>query len=152
MSLIRTPAIPSEQQDAGTSLSVEDLAVRVRLASMWTAMLFLFAYVDIFGLFRPDVRAELDAGRMAGFDVGEAFLLGVTGYITPACLMVAATVVARPALARTANLVLAPLYALTIVGGAVGEWWYYVVGSALEAALLVGITVTAWRWGRSPTV
>ena len=149
MSLTQRPAVPLDREDARASDLIEELTVRVRLAAMWTAMLFLFAYVDIFGVFRPDVRAELDAGRMAGFDVGEAFLLGVTGYIAPACLMVAATVVLRRTWARTANLVLAPIYAVTIIGGAVGEWWYYVAGSAFEVALLAGITVTAWRWGRA---
>lgn len=149
MSLTQRPTVPVDEEGVTPSFRIDDLTLRVRLASMWTAMLFLFAYVDIFGLYRPDVRAELDAGRLAGFDVGQAFLLGVTGYIAPACLMVAATVVLGPTRARTANLVLAPIYAVTIVGGAVGEWWYYVAGSALEVALLAGITVTAWRWGRA---
>jgi hypothetical protein len=38
------------------------------------------------------------------------------------------------------------------VAGAVGEWSYYVVGSAVEVALLVGIAAYAWSWPkRSPS-
>lgn len=41
--------------------------------------------------------------------------------------------------ARMANIVLAAVHLPTIVGGAVGEWNYVILGSAIEAALLVGV-------------
>jgi hypothetical protein len=37
------------------------------------------------------------------------------------------------------NVALAALYALTIVGSAVGEWGYFVLGSTAEAVLLVAV-------------
>ena len=40
--------------------------VRLKIASLWTSMLFVFAYVDIFGLYRPDIQAAVEAGRSAG--------------------------------------------------------------------------------------
>jgi hypothetical protein len=30
--------------------------VRVKIAALWTSMLFIFAYVDLFSLYRPDFR------------------------------------------------------------------------------------------------
>jgi hypothetical protein len=38
------------------------------------------------------------------------------------------------------------LYALTIIAGAIGEWNYYILGSAVEMALLAAIVYFAWTW------
>jgi hypothetical protein len=42
--------------------------------------------------------------------------------------------------------VLAALYAVTIIGSAVGEWGYFVLGSAIEVALLGALVYHAWTW------
>jgi len=109
---------------------------RLRLSALWTSLLFVFAYVDLFSLYRADVRADIARGELAGFAIGPGFLLGVTLYIVPAALMVCLTLVIAPRLARIANLCLAPLYAVTVVAAAVGEWSYYVLASGVELALL----------------
>jgi len=44
------------------------------------------------------------------------------------------------------NIVVATVYAVTIIGGAVGEWSYYVLGSAAEAILLAVVVHHAWTW------
>ena len=61
-------------------------------------------------------------------------------------LMVFGALVLPAAVDRIANLVLAGLYALTIVAGAIGEWSYYVLGSVIEVALLAGVVYYAWTW------
>ncbi len=44
---------------------------RVTIAALWASMLFVFAYLDVFGLYRADVRADLEAGDLAGFSIGQ---------------------------------------------------------------------------------
>jgi predicted ferric reductase len=41
------------------------------------------------------------------------------------------------------------VYALTIIAGAIGEWSYYILGSAVEVALLAAIVYYAWTWPRA---
>ena len=124
--------------------------VRIKISALWTAMLFVFAYVDIFGLYRPDVRADLEAGEVGGFDIDQAFLVGTTAYVLIPSLMVFATLVLRPHVCRIANVALGVIYGLTIVASAVGEWTYYVVGSVIELALLATIVYYAWTWPKRP--
>ena len=128
----------------------QDLTVnsRIKISALWTAMMFVFAYVDIFSFFRADIRADIEAGQVYVFEIGEGFLLGVTIYVLVPTLMVFASLVMRAARARMVNVVLAGVYALTIVGGAVGEWGYYVLGSAVEVALLAGIVYYSVTWPR----
>lgn len=139
--------------DQRTSTGLDDppVPVRLRLALLWVAMLLVVAYVDVFMFFRADVlEAALD-GEVSGtaFAVGQGFLVGALGYVLPAILMVVASLYLRARALRTTTLVLAPLYAASIVWFCVGETWvYYLTGSAVEVVLLVAITATAWRWRR----
>lgn len=131
-----------------TRLRPFHMNVRVKISALWTAMLFVFAYVDLFSLYRPDFRADIEAGEVSGFQIGEGFLLATTLYIVIPSLMVFGSLVLRPGVNRIVNTVLGTAYALTIIAGAFGEWSYYVLGSAVEVALLGGIVYYAWTWPR----
>jgi hypothetical protein len=124
--------------------------VRIKISALWTAMLFVFAYVDLFSLYRPDFRADLEAGEVGGFTINQSFLLGTTVYVVIPGLMVFGTLVLPPRVDRIANLALSTVYALTIIAGAIDEWNYYVFGSAIEVALLAGIVYYAWTWPKGP--
>jgi hypothetical protein len=120
--------------------------VRIKLSALWTSMLFVFAYVDLFSLYRRDFRADLEAGEVSGFTINQSFLLGTTLYVVLPSLMVFLALVLRPRVSRIANITLGIVYALTIIAGAIGEWGYYVLGSAIEVALLAAIVYYAWTW------
>ena len=122
---------------------------RVVLSALWLAMLVVFAYVDIFGFYRADVlEAALDGEvGSTGLAVNQTFLALTTVYVLLPTLMIVLSLVlpARPL--RVVSLILAPVYALTIIGSCLGEtWWYYLLGSAVEVVLLLVIVRTAWLW------
>ena len=137
---------------AGTTFETFDVNVRIKISALWTAMLFVFAYVDIFSHYRPDFRADLEAGEIGGFTVNQSFLLGTTLYVVIPSLMLVGALVLRPRVNRIANIALSAVYALTIIAGAIGEWSYYILGSAIEVALLASVVYYAWTWPRrAPT-
>lgn len=134
----------------GAGFASSPVNVRIKIAAAWTSMLFVFAYVDLFSLYRSDIRADLDAGEVSGFDVNQSFLLGTTAYVIVPSLMVFLTLILRPRVNRMANIALAILYAVTVIAGAVDEWNYYILGSAIEVALLAAVVYYAWTWPRQP--
>ena len=123
--------------------------VRIKISALWTTMLFVFAYIDIFGLFRPDVRAEIEAGQVGGFTINQSFLLGTTVYVAVPILLIFGSLVLPAKASRIANVSLSIIYALTIVAASIGEWGYYILGTVIEVALLAAIAYYAWTW---PTV
>jgi len=133
---------------AETRFESSNVNVRIKISALWTSMLFVFAYVDLFSLYRRDVRADLEAGEIGGFTVNQSFLLGTTAYVVIPSLMVFCALILRPRVNRIANIALAIAYALTIIAGAIGEWNYYILGGAIEVALLAGIVYYAWAWPR----
>jgi hypothetical protein len=72
---------------AATKLQPSPVNVRVKLSALWASMLFVFACVDLFSLYRPDFRADIEAGEVAGFAVNQTFLLGTTAYVVIPSLM-----------------------------------------------------------------
>jgi hypothetical protein len=131
---------------AETRFEPSNVNVRIKISALWTAMLFVFAYVDLFSLYRPDFRSDLEAGEVGGFTVDESFLLGTTAYVVIPSLMVFLALVLRPRINRIANIALGVVYVLSIIAGAIGEWNYYILGSAIEVALLAAIVYYAWTW------
>ena len=131
---------------AETKLEPFNVNVRIKISALWTSMLFLFAYVDLFSLYRPDFRADLEAGEISGFTINQSFLLGTTVYVLIPSLMVFVALILRPRVNRIANIALGIVYALTIIAGAIGEWSYYILGSAVEVALLAAVVYYAWTW------
>jgi len=123
--------------------------VKLVLCALWIAMLFVFAYVDIFGFLRADVlKAALD-GKVAttGFTINQVFLTFTLIYILLPTLMVVLSLLLKPRVNRITNIVVSVLYIITIIGSAIGETWaYYFLGSAIEVILLVAIARTAWKW------
>ncbi len=133
---------------AETEFEACSVNVRIKISALWASMLFVFAYVDLFSFYRPDFRADLEAGKVAGFTVGQSFLVGTTAYVVIPSLMVFLALVLRPRVNRITNIVLGLVYALTIIAGAIGEWNYYILGSAIEVAQLAAVAYYAWTWPR----
>ena len=119
---------------------------RIKIAALWVSMMFVYVYVDLFSLYRADVRADIEAGEISAFTIGQGFLLGATIYILVPSLMLFLSLVLPARVTRTANIVLAALYAVTVAGSAIGEWNYYILGSLTEVGLLAGVIYYAWTW------
>lgn len=119
---------------------------RLKISALWTAMLFVFAYLDLFSLYRPDVRAEIESGKISAFTINQTFLFATTIYVVIPSLMIYLTLVMPQRQNRIINIVVAALYAITIAGGAIGEWNYFILGGVIECVLLAVVIYHAWTW------
>jgi Family of unknown function (DUF6326) len=149
------PALAGNEGGANVSSAssriFEDVKVGVRckIAALWIAMLFLFAYGDIFGFFSPGQIEEVMAGEISGIAITQVFLFAVSLYIAVASVMVFFSLVLSPTVNRWTNIVLPSLYVVFIVAAAVGETSaYYWLLSVAESALLLLIVWYAWTWPR----
>ena len=86
-------------------------------------MLFVFAYVDIFGFYRVDVLDAALDGRVATTDlkVDQFFLTGTLIYIAVPILMVVLSLLLKPRVNRIVNIVLSLLYMMSIIASAIGR-------------------------------
>jgi hypothetical protein len=123
------------------------VGVRLKISSLWIAMLFFFAYGDIFGFFKPGQIADVISGEVSGIKITQAFLLGASIYIAVASLMVFLSLALRPRVSRWTNIVLPVLFIVSIVVSVIGETWaYFIFLSISEIGVLLLIIWYAWRW------
>ncbi|MEX0834875.1 MAG: DUF6326 family protein [Nitriliruptor sp.] len=137
----RAIATPAEPQ----------LPVQAKLAAAWTSFMFLYAYVDILGLYLPGVVDDILAGIVWEFDISQAWATGALTLVAIPILMVTLSAPLPMRANRTTNFVVAPVYVLVSAGNALGETWTYYYGLAigLEVAILALIIRTAWTWPRA---
>ena len=128
--------------------SLEDVkvGVRTKISALWIAVLFLFAYGDIFGFFQPGQIEEVISGEISGIEITEVFLFATSAYVAIASVMVFLSLVLPPRIDRWANIVLPILYIASIVASVFGESAYFYFLSVVESALLLVIVWYAWRW------
>lgn len=94
---VSSPKIPvastGEAQYQNTPVNV-----KVVLSALWVAMLFLFAYVDMFGFFRADVLNAALKGEVGstGLAANQVFLTATLIYILLPSLMVVLSLLLTP--------------------------------------------------------
>jgi hypothetical protein len=133
--------------------ALEDVPVpvKLKLAALWTATMFLFAYGDIYTVYRAEKVREILGGEIAGIEVTQAFLIAASVYVAIPSVMVFLSLVLRPRVSRWTNLAVGAVYALTIIASAIGEGWAYSIFlSVVEVALVLLIVWFAWNWPRRP--
>lgn len=112
-----------------SSRVLEDVKVGVRLkmSALWIAILFLFAYGDIFGFFKPGQIGDVISGQVSGIKITQVFLLGASVYIAIASVMIFLSLVLKPTVCRWTNIV-------------------FIFLSIAEIGLLLLIVWYAWKW------
>jgi hypothetical protein len=152
--VMRTPQSHTARENPPSQSTLEDLRmpVRAKLAAAWTSFMFLYIYVDYFGLYKPGFLDDLLARVVFGFDITPTLLTIFLALIAIPALMVMLSMTLPARVNRTINLVVATLYIPVSVFNAVGESWdwafFYGLSIGLEVLLLAFILRSAWTWPR----
>jgi hypothetical protein len=58
------------------TMELEDTKVstKVKISAIWVAILFIFAYVDIFAFYKPGMIAGIQAGKVFMFQITQTFV------------------------------------------------------------------------------
>lgn len=123
--------------------------VRWKLSALWTAVMFLYVYVDILFFYKPGTIDDILVGRVWEFDITPGWALGALILMTIPILMVVVSLMASAHLARWANLVVGSVFVVVSIGNVIDETWAFIwFGAAVETALLALVVRHAWSWSR----
>lgn len=133
---------------------LEDIKVnlKLKLAALWTSFMFLYTYVDYFGLYMPGKIADILVGKVFTFEISYVFLLIAMIFVAIPVLMIFFSV-ALPAKAnRLTNVIVAAVLIPYMLFNLVGDAWVHMYfAAAVEVALLCLIICSAWKWSRIET-
>jgi len=134
--------------------TLEDIKVnvKIKLATLWTSLMFLIIYLDYFALYMPGVIKDILIERVFVFDISQGFLLAALAMVTIPALMIFISAVLPAKVNRWVNVIIAatniPLLLFNLAGEA---WVHMVIGAVLEVVLLCLIIRYAWKWPRIET-
>lgn len=130
--------------------------VKVKLALLWVALMFLYIYNDIFSMYQPGHVADLFEGHLDGVQFTQTLLFGAALLMALPSFMVLLSLILKAKVNRLVNVVVGAFHILILIGTQfVGEgetWFYWRVNELLEAIFLVIIIWTAWKWPASKTI
>ena len=142
----------STPRPTATALDDQPIPVRTKLAAAWTSFMFLYAYVDIIGFYKPGVVDDILAGVVFEFDISPTLLTIMLASVAIPALMVMLSMTLPAPVNRATNLVVASLYIPYSMFNAAGESWdwafFYGLSIGLEVLLLAFILRSAWAWPR----
>lgn len=139
----------TEQKTSQNELEDIKVGVKLKLAALWTCFMFLYIYVDYFGLYMTGYLKGVIDGKMWLFDITPtALLIGLISVSIPA-IMIVISVTLPAKISRMTNIIFAVLYIPYSLFNLVGEFWMHMMyGAAVEVVLLLLIINYAWKWPR----
>jgi hypothetical protein len=121
--------------------------VKLVLAALWTSFMFLYIYVDHFGLYKPGYIEGVLAGKVWQFQITDAFLLGGLASVSIPALMIFFSAALPSKANRWTNLIVATLYVPFTLFNLAGEAYYFLIfGAVVEVVLLLLVIWYAWTW------
>ena len=132
--------------------TMEDIKVnlKLKLATLWASFMFLYIYVDYFGLYMPGKIEDILKGKVFVFDITQEFLLAAFVSVTIPALMIFLSVALPAIVNRWANIIIAALYIpYTLFNLSGTNWMHMVFGAVVEVVLLCIIIRYAWKWPRT---
>jgi len=128
------------------------VSTQLKLASLWTSLMFLYIYVDYFHLYMPGKLADIQNGRVYVFDITPGFLSVALVSLTISALMIFLSVVLPAAINRKLNMIIATIYIPYTLYNLAGEAWLHMIFGAVVEVVLLGLIIGyAWKWPKSET-
>ena len=131
------------------SNSLEDIPVniKIKLAGIWTSVMFLYIYADYFSLYKEGNLEEIMSGEIVGFDINQTWLLSVMILMSISSVMIFLSLILNAKTNRMTNIIVGIFQILVLIAAVIGESnYYYIYATILETMLLLLIIRYAWKW------
>ncbi len=120
--------------------------VKIKLAGIWTSVMFCYIYADYFGLYVPGRLHQMLGGTMPPLGpVSQWVLLGTSTVLAIPAVMIFLSLVLKPRLNRALNIGFGITYTLIILV-TMWDWWFYICYGVIEITLTVLAVCYAWTW------
>jgi hypothetical protein len=133
-----------------TRLGLEDLRVnvRIKLATLWTAVMFCYIYADYFDLYAPGTLRSMQEGQGPIGPTTPETLLAASFVLAIPSLMIFLSVALSPAVARWLNVGFGAAY----TGIILFTMWsraFLIFYGVVEIALTLLVIWYAWKWPKA---
>ncbi len=128
--------------------------IKIKLAVLWTALMFLYIYADYFRLMTPEKLEKMMKLQTPMGPTSPGLLVIFSVILIIPTLMIFLSILLKPQINKWLNIIIASLYAgisvLIIVSGIDNEWQtFFVLFNFVEILVFAIIISQAWKWPRT---
>jgi len=133
------------------SLTNYNVNIKIKLAALWTALMFLYIYADFFQLMTPNkLEKMINLQTPMGPTSPEILIIFSVILIIPS-LMIILSVFLKSQFNKWLNICIAVLYAsisILIIVSTLGSEWhtFYILFNVIEVFVFAMIIYQAWKW------
>ena len=126
---------------------ISHISTEVKLAGLWTTLMLLYVYCDIYSFHRTGYVEEILANKIGSFEVSQGLLAAFGLLMIIPAIMIPACLFLNTKAARWANVIVGALYTLVNIGNLLGETWaYYWLYGVCEIVITIAIFIVAAKW------
>lgn len=123
-----------------------EINVKLKLAGLWTSLVLIYLYADLFGFYIPGHIEEAMEGMLGGFEISDILLLFFMILMTLPSLMVFLSLSLKAEVNRWVNIIIGVIQLLFVIAGIVDPNIFFVFASGVETVILLLIIWYAWKW------
>ena len=141
----------SLKRTSSKSLANYNVNIKIKLAALWTVLMFLYIYADFFQLMTPKkLEKMIDLQTPMGPISPEILVVFSVILIIPS-LMIFLSVFLKTQINKWLNICIAALYAsmsILIIVSTLGSEWhtFYILFNLIEVFVFAMIIYQAWNW------
>ena len=109
------------------TLQDEKVNVKIILAALWVAAMFIYVYADIKTLFQPEIPEQIISGIVSGMTISQSFLFAAAILMSIPPIMILLSLILKPSINRWVNIIVSFLHILLIIitRFVPAKIWYY---------------------------
>ncbi len=135
------------------SLTNYKINVKIKLATLWTSLMFLYIYADYFQLMTPGKLEKMINLQTPVGPTSPGILVIFSLILIIPALMIVLSILLPPQLNKWLNIILAFIYAcisVLIITSSINDEWhaFYVIFNITEVVIFAIIIFQAWKWPR----
>lgn len=143
----------SPKKSRPESLTDYKINIKIKLAVLWTALMFLYIYADYFRLMTPGKLEKMMKLQTPMGETTPGLLVTFSVILIIPALMIFLSVFLKPQINKWLNIVVALIYAcisiLIITSSIHNEWQrFFVIFNFVEIVIFAIIIAQAWKWPR----
>lgn len=136
------------------SMANDSINIKIKLASLWTTLMFLYIYADYFRLMTPEKLEKMMKLQTPIGPTSPGILVLFSVILIIPTLMIFLSIFLKAQINKWLNIVIASMYAgisvLIIISNVDHEWQtFFVIFNFVEILVFSIIIFQAWQWPRA---